>query len=265
MKMAAIQMCSQANVEQNLSTAKKWIDIAAKKGANYIVLPEYFYYISNNNNERVLLAEDFLNGPIQHFASTMALKYNIWLVAGTVPIKSNEPSKFYNSQLLYSPDGECVDRYDKVHLFAFDNGSESYHESDTMVAGEEIKTFYVEDLSVRPSTCYDLRFSEFYRLTNGYDLINVPAAFTYTTGVAHWEILLRSRAIENQCYLIASAQVGDNSSTLRTFGHSMIIDPWGKVIDCLPEGEGVVYGDLDSSILAEIRTQLPALKNRIFT
>lgn len=264
MKIAAVQMSSRADLKLNIVKAEQLIKQAVGSGAECVLLPEYFYSMAAKDSDRLALAEAFLDGPIQIHMAALAKEYAIWLIAGTLPIKSEQPDKFFNSQLVYSPSGECVCRYDKVHLFGFDNGNEAYCESDTMAAGSEIKTFQLAEHTVRPSICYDLRFPEFYRHDAGFDLITAPAAFTYTTGKAHWKTLLTCRAIENQCYVIAAAQVGEHENGSRTYGHSMIINPWGEVLDCLPEGEGFVCAELDMNDLNEKRQQLPALKNRVF-
>ena len=264
MKIAAIQMSSRADIQHNLNIAREMVAKAAQDGADCVLLPEYFYCMGKNDHDRVSLAEDYLSGPIQDFLAKIAKECGIWLIAGTVPIRSDEPDKFYNSQLIFDPSGVCVGRYDKIHLFGFDNGLESYQESNTMAAGTEIQTFDLGEVRVRPSICYDLRFPEYYRYESGFEIITAPAAFTYTTGKAHWEVLLRSRAIENQCYVVAAAQTGEHENGSRTYGHSMIVDPWGQIMDCLAEGEGVVSATLDFQELNKIRTQLPALNNRVF-
>lgn len=262
MKSAAIQMSSTNDVTHNLQRASELVLQAKIEGAKFVLLPEYFYFMGGNDADRIALAEVYRDGSIQRYVSQIARDNNVWLMAGTIPITSDDPKRFFNSQLLFNPQGECVGRYDKVHLFGFDNGRESYCEADTMCAGNNVETMEVADFKVRASTCYDLRFPELYRHDVGYHMITAPAAFTYTTGKAHWELLLRNRAVENQCYVIASAQVGEHSSSSTTYGHSMIVDPWGEVIDILAEGEGVVIADLDMEYIHQIRNQLPALKNR---
>ena len=262
MKIAAIQMSSKMDLSANLETAERLIDEAVQAGALLILLPEYFYCMSKQDQDRIKLAETYQQGRIQDFLSQVAKKHKISLIAGSVPIVSDQANKFYNTQLMFNQEGLCVGRYDKVHLFAFANERESYKESDTMVAGNNIVDFEFEDIKIRPSICYDLRFPELYRQALGYQLITAPAAFTYTTGKDHWELLLRTRAIENQCYVIASAQTGLHENGSRTFGHSMIIDPWGRILDCLEEDEGFVIAELDLNKLETTRSQLPALDNR---
>jgi nitrilase len=167
-----------------------------------------------------------------------------------------------NTTLVYDPAGQHVGRYDKIHLFGFNKGSESYDEARTIVPGETVGGFDAPFGKVGLAICYDLRFPELFRAMGECALIIVPAAFTHTTGLAHWEVLLRARAIENQCYVLASAQGGTHTNGRRTFGHSMLIDPWGEVKDVLPEGEGVVSGEIDPDYIAKVRESLPALKHR---
>ena len=262
--VAAIQMNSGDQVEQNLARARMWVLEAASQGCQFVVLPEYFCFVGASDEERLSHAELAELGPIQKELQAIAKEAQVWLSAGTVPLLSSTSDKIYNANLLFNPQGEQVGRYDKVHLFGFDNGQESYKESDTLLAGKEIQTFELPFAKVRPSVCYDLRFPELYRHQSGYELITVPAAFTYTTGEAHWELLLRTRAIENQCFVIAAAQTGFHPNGNQTFGHSMIIDPWGKVLAVQEDGEGVIKADIDFAVLNQSRQQLPALKNRIF-
>ncbi|MCE0493136.1 carbon-nitrogen hydrolase family protein [Vibrio salinus] len=264
MKVAAIQMNSGDVVENNVSLASSLIRDAVSQGCEFVVLPEYFCLMGVSDQTRLALGEAFGNGPVQTAMSVLAKECGVWIAAGTIPILSGVPDKVLNSQLLFDPDGNCVNRYDKVHLFNFDNGEESYREADVLTAGKDIRQFELAQATVRPSICYDLRFPEFYRYNCGYEILTVSAAFTYTTGQAHWEVLLRSRAIENQCYVIASAQTGIHPNGRKTFGHSMIIDPWGNILALQEEDNGVVIADMDIPALQRIRQQLPALQNRVF-
>ncbi len=264
MKVAAIQMNSGDVVADNLTLAASLVKDAVSQGCEFVLLPEYFCLMGVTDQARLELGEAFGDGPIQAAMSALAKECGIWIAAGTIPLLSDEPDKVLNSQLLFNPDGECVNRYDKVHLFNFDNGKESYREADILTAGKEIKLFELPEFKVQPSICYDLRFPELYRSNTGYEVLTVSAAFTYTTGLAHWELLLRSRAVENQCYVIASAQTGTHPNGRKTFGHSMIIDPWGKVIAQQEDGNGVVIADMDIDELQRVRQQLPALQNRVF-
>jgi predicted amidohydrolase len=192
----------------------------------------------------------------------LARELGIWLIGGTLPLASDDPERVINTTLVYNPQGEQVSRYDKIHLFGFSKGTESYDEARTIVPGTAPGVFDAPFGKVGMSVCYDLRFPELYRAMGPLALIVVPAAFTYTTGQAHWEILLRARAIENQCYVLAAAQGGEHPNGRRTWGHSMLIDPWGKVLDVLAEGEGVVQGQLDLAYTDSIRASLPALRHR---
>lgn len=263
-KVAAIQMNSGADVALNLARVVELVAEAAQAGAELVLLPEYFYLMGRQDADRVAMGEPFGNGPIQHFLASLAASQQVWLSAGTLPLHSPVPGKVFNSNLWFDDQGHCVGRYDKIHLFGFDNGSESYRESATLAAGDTITTVTTPVGDVRASVCYDLRFPELYRHQQGYGLITAPAAFTYTTGQAHWALLLRARAVENQCYVLAAAQTGTHPAGNRTFGHSMIVDPWGNILDCLEEGEGIVMAEIDFSHMMKIRAQLPALQNRVF-
>ncbi len=261
-KVAAIQMVSTPVVAENINTARQLIDEAAEKGASLVLLPEYWPSIGHNDAERLHDAEAYGKGPIQDFMAEIAQKNKIWLIGGTLSLVSQEPGKVLNSCLVYNDKGENVARYDKIHLFGFATERESYDESRVISGGDRVVTFDAPFGKVGLSVCYDLRFPELYRAFGECTLIVVPAAFTYTTGKVHWEILLRARAIENQAYLLASAQGGRHQTGRRTWGHTMLIDPWGEINAVLPEGEGVVIGELDLNRLASIREKLPALKHR---
>ena len=195
--------------------------------------------------------------------ASMARELGIWLIGGTMPLVAAEPGKVLNTLLAYGPDGRCAGRYDKIHLFGFTRGEESYNESRTIAPGRTVQALETPLGRVGLSVCYDLRFPELYRAMGPCNLIVVPSAFTWTTGQAHWEILLRARAIENQCYVLAAAQGGRHPNGRRTWGHSMLVDPWGEVKAVLPEGEGVVCGDFDAGALDTVRTNLPALNHRV--
>ena len=261
-KVAAIQMVSTPDPAENMQAAAARIAEAAEGGASLVLLPEYWPLLGNAETDKVRHAEPPGEGPLQEFMASMASQHRVWLVGGTIPLVSSEPGKVLNTLLCYGPDGKPAARYDKIHLFGFTRGQESYDESRTIVPGSEVAVLDASPLRVGLSVCYDLRFPELYRAMGHCDLIVVPAAFTYTTGRAHWEILLRARAIENQCYVLAAAQGGKHPNGRRTWGHSMLIDPWGEVRAQLPEGEGVVLGELDPVHLAEVRTSLPALGHR---
>ena len=262
-QVAAIQMVSGVSVEANLARAQDLIAEAVKAGAKLIVLPEYFCFMGRRDTDKLAFAEAYGSGPIQDFLSAQAKQHGIWLFGGTLPLKSEDANRIYNALLVFDPEGRCDHRYDKIHLFGYRKGEESYDEAASIRPGKLAASVVQTPLGkVGLSVCYDLRFPELYRAMGSIDLIVVPSAFTYTTGSAHWEILLRARAIENQCYVLASAQGGKHENGRRTWGHSMLIDPWGKVMACEPEGEAVVLGEIDPARMDEVRTILPALQHR---
>lgn len=261
-KLAAVQMVSTPDVDENFSVARRLIDDAVRQGAQMVLLPEYWPIMGMKESDKVAHAEQLDAGPIQEFMSEVSREHRIWLIGGTLPMVAPEADKVLNTMMVYNPTGEHVVRYDKIHLFSFVKGAESYDEARTIVHGTKVAAFEAPFGRVGLSVCYDLRFPELYRAMGDCALIVVPAAFTYTTGMAHWEILLRARAIENQCYVLAAAQGGRHPNGRRTWGHSMLIDPWGEVKAVLPEGEGVVVGDLDPGHLQRVRESLPALKHR---
>jgi deaminated glutathione amidase len=260
--VAAVQMVSTPDIDENLATCARLLDEAAATGAQLVTLPEYWPIMGMRDTDKVAHAEAPGAGPIQQFMAAKAREHGIWLVGGTLPMASGAAGKVLNSTLVYDPQGKLVSRYDKIHLFGFTKGGESYNESATIVPGEAVGSFEAPFGRVGLSVCYDLRFPELYRAMGTCALIVVPAAFTHTTGMAHWEVLLRARAIENQCYVLASAQGGLHRNGRRTFGHSMLVDPWGDVKAVLREGEGVVSGVIDPALLAGVRESLPALRHR---
>ncbi len=262
MKVAALQMVSGPDVAANLATARRLLEAAAAQGARLAALPEYFCLIGMKDADKLAIAEDLGHGPIQQLLATAARELGLWVIGGTLPLRTATPDRVRNTTLVFSPTGECVARYDKIHLFAFDNGRESYDEGRVLEAGSEPAGFNAEGVNVGLSVCYDLRFPELYRRYAPCDLIAVPAAFTHTTGEQHWELLLRARAVENQCYVIAPAQGGTHANGRRTWGHSMVVDPWGQVLSVQPEGEGVALAEVDPARLAQVREQLPALAHR---
>jgi len=262
MKIAACQMVSGPDVGANLIAARQLLESAAAQGAQLASLPEYFCLMGQQDSDKLAIAEDLGHGPMQTMLSLAARELGLWIIGGTLPIKAEQPERVRNTTLVFSPTGEVVARYDKIHLFAYDNGRESYDEARVLEPGSTPTAFNADDVRVGLSVCYDLRFPELFRSYNPCDLIAVPAAFTYTTGEKHWELLLRARAVENQCYVIAPAQGGKHANGRRTWGHSMIVDPWGEVLAVLPEGEGIVCADIDPARLAQVRQQLPALAHR---
>lgn len=264
LNVAAVQMVSGINVDQNLESAAHWIGAAAKNGDKLIALPEYFCLLGQHDQDKVKILEPFGQGKLQDFLSNQAKLHKIWLIGGSVPLKSPDKDRIYNTCLVFNPDGELCARYDKIHLFGFSRGGESFDESVTIRPGEnKPQTFDMPFGRVGIGICYDLRFPEFFRAMGEVDLIVLPSAFTYTTGSAHWETLLRTRAIENQCYVLASAQGGKHENGRRTWGHSMLIDPWGEIINCLPENAGLVSGIIQRERLQKIRQLLPALRHRV--
>lgn len=337
-KMAAVQMVSGPDVEANLAVAERLVAEAAAQGAQLALLPEYFCLMGNRDTDKVDIQEGE-SGPLQDFLSDCARRHQLVMVGGTVPLRSPKRHKVLNSSLVYGPNGQLLARYDKIHLFGFQRGAESFNESSSiypgrtpvvcdvpfwvddtgfgraMLAGEMVSDLPgqgpraeqsgalqpdaggrgVFDRTCQPvadqrrtgedrlagaaalsspmgsvvslrlglSVCYDLRFPELYRQMSPLDVIMMPAAFTYTTGEAHWGLLLRARAVENQCYVLASAQGGTHPSGRRTWGHSMVVDPWGEVQAVLPAGEGIVLSTLDTARIQEVRQSLPALAHRV--
>ena len=267
MKIAAVQMIATPEWARNRDAAARLVAQAATAGAQLVVLPEYFCLMGQNDGDKLALAEAAGDGQIQRFLSETARQHGVWLVGGTLPV-SRSATQALNRCCVFAPDGHEATHYDKVHLFGFDNGKERYDEGATLFAGSKPVAFDAtaggETLRVGLSICYDLRFPELYRalMNPPCDLICVPAAFTHTTGEKHWEVLLRARAIENQCYVLASAQGGKHENGRRTWGHSMVIGPWGEVISVLPEGEGFVIADVSRERIGQVRAQLPALQHR---
>jgi nitrilase len=260
--VAAVQMISSPVVEENMETARRLLAKAAATGAKVVSMPEYWPIMGMSDEDKVAHAEQPGNGPLQDFLAAQAREYGIYLIGGTVPLVSGDAGRILNTTMVYDPQGKPVGRYDKIHLFSFSKGSEAYDEACTIVPGQNVGSFEAPFGRVGLSICYDLRFPELFRAMGECALIVLPAAFTYTTGKAHWEVLLRARAIENQCYVLASAQGGMHRNGRRTFGHSMLIDPWGEVKAVLQEDEGVVSGEIDSDFLRDVRESLPALKHR---
>jgi deaminated glutathione amidase len=266
MKVAAVQMVSGPDVQANVHEAQTWVAQAAAQGAELVVLPEYFCLIGQHDADKLRIAESPQGGPIQQAMAECAKRCGVWLVAGTVPMVTDQADRVSNTTWVYNPQGQAVARYDKIHLFAFDNGAESYAEGRVLRAGNAPSHF---DLPSRDghtwriglSVCYDLRFPELYRALAA-DVYLVPSAFTHTTGQAHWEVLLRARAIENLAFVAASAQGGTHPNGRQTWGHSMVIDPWGKVLAEQATQPGVVLADCDWDTLTRCRTQLQALQHR---
>ncbi|CAM2144757.1 MULTISPECIES: carbon-nitrogen hydrolase family protein [Paraburkholderia] len=265
-RVAALQMVSTPDPARNLAEAERLIADAAAQGAQLVLLPEYFCFMGHKDTDKLAIREAYGDGPIQRFLADAAQRHGVWIIGGTLPLKAPEETRVLNTTLVFDPSGAERARYDKIHLFNFEKGAESFDEARTIRPGTEVQTFDAPFGRVGLSVCYDLRFPELYRRMGGPDgcaLMVVPSAFTYTTGRAHWEILLRARATENQCYVLAAAQGGTHENGRRTWGHSMLIDPWGEVVDVLDENPGVVIGNLDLDRIAAVRASLPAWRHRV--
>ncbi len=267
-KSAAIQMISSPHVEDNLHLAEKLIAEVAEAGCQLVTLPENFAIMGLNEFDKVKVREQDGQGPIQDFLAHTSKKYGIWIVAGTTPMWSQYENKVRAACLIYNDSGECVARYDKVHLFDVDvpNTGESYKESSSIECGDQPLVIDTPFGRLGVAICYDLRFPEFSRLLSreGLDILVAPAAFTAKTGAAHWEVLLRARAIENLCYVIAPNQGGRLQNGRETYGHSMVIDPWGNILDCYKTGNGYACGEIDLDKLKQTRAAFPVLQHRRF-
>ncbi|OFN30962.1 acyltransferase [Neisseria sp. HMSC064F04] len=278
-RVAAVQMISSTDPDANIDTMKRLVRQAAEQGADWVLLPEYWPLMGRKDTDKLAFAEPLVNGRFDEtryarFSETRCARFQttlsetaaecgVVLFGGTIPLPSPDEGKVMNTMLVYDRDGTQIGLYHKMHLFGFSGLGERYAEADTISAGGDVPKLTADGVPLAVGVCYDLRFPEFFRAQQPFDVLLLPAAFTYTTGKAHWELLLRARAVENQCYVIASAQGGEHESGRRTFGHSMIIDPWGEILDVLPEGEGIVIADLDGTRLQSVRTRLPALKHRL--
>ena len=262
LKVAALQMISTPDVAENLGQAATLLTQAKEGGAELALLPEYFCILGRRDVDKVAVAEDFGSGLIQDFLAAQAKALGLWIIGGTLPLKTQAAGRVSNTTLVFDPSGRRVARYDKMHLFRFEQGTESYDESRTLIAGSKPVTFDAPCGRVGLSICYDVRFPELYRALGDCSLMVVPSAFTAVTGAAHWEVLLRARAIENQCYVLAAAQGGTHPNGRSTFGDSILIDPWGRVIERLATGPGVVSGIVDPAVIREVRSGLPAMSHR---
>ncbi len=267
MTVAAIQMTSGAEVAGNLATARRLLAQAAAAGAQVAVLPENFALMARRDADRQAAAEVHGEGPIQAMLAAAARELGMWVVGGTIPVKVPGESRVAAASLVYDAAGREVARYDKIHLFDVDvpGRSESHRESSGIRPGHEVVTVDTPVGRLGLAVCYGMRFPELFRRMSaeGATWFTLPSAFTVPTGRAHWEVLLRARAIENQCYIVAPAQGGLHENGRRTWGHTLVIDPWGEVVGCLPEGEGVVQARIERSRIAEVRAQLPALAHRV--
>ncbi|OOG48416.1 carbon-nitrogen hydrolase family protein [Polaromonas sp. A23] len=265
MQLAALQMVSGASVPANLAVARQLLEQAAAQGAELVVLPEYFCVMGMKETDKLGVQEAAGEGPIQDFLARCANELGLWIVGGTVPLRTSDNLRVRNSSLAYAPSGQCVARYDKIHLFRFDNGREQYDESRVIEGGSAPVTFDLPSVDghtyrVGLSVCYDLRFPELYRALKA-DVLLVPSAFTFTTGQAHWEVLLRARAVENLCYVVAAAQGGVHENGRRTWGQSLVVGPWGEVLAQQASDPGVVMAQAQFERLQAVRLQLPALNH----
>ncbi len=262
-KVAAVQMVSTPRVEENLAAAAKLVGEAAGEGAKLVALPEYFCILGMRDTDKVAARERDGAGPIQEFLAGTARRHGVWLVGGSVPLESDDPGKVRNSCLVYDLDGRRVARYDKIHLFGLELGAERFDEARTIEAGTEPRAIDSPFGRIALSVCYDLRFPELYRALAPMDIILVPSAFTATTGRAHWETLLRARAIENLAWVLAPAQGGRHPNGRETHGHSMVVDPWGRIVAERATGPGVAIAEIDPAFQGKLRKSLPALTHRV--
>lgn len=264
-KMACIQMASGPNVQGNLNEAERLIHLAAEAGAELVLLPENFAQMGTDA-DKLRIAENEGGGPIQDFLAETARHFNVWLAGGSIPMRCDSGDHVRSRLLLYSEKGEVVASYDKIHLFdvKLPQHDETYHESAIFEPGDQVVVADTPYGKLGLSICYDIRFPELYRqqLDEGMEIMLVPSAFTAMTGKVHWQALLQARAIENQCYVIAAAQGGYHVNGRETYGHSMIIDPWGTILDCLPSGSGFVIGEIDRIKLEATRANFPAVAHR---
>lgn len=265
--IAAIQMASGPHVQANLMEAARLIAEAVAQGAGLVVLPESFAIMGNNETETVAVAEEIGSGTIQSFMSQCAQQNKVWIVAGTIPIRSENPKKAYAASILFNDKGEQVARYNKMHLFdvKISESKETYTESDTVAVGEEVVVVDTPFGKLGMAVCYDLRFPEFFRqmVDKGAEIFTVPSAFTEVTGRAHWEVLVRARAIENLSYVVASAQGGYHVSGKTTYGHTMLVDYWGAVLGSLDKGTGIVVTEIKLESQQRMRKTFPVLEHRL--
>jgi len=264
LRAACIQMCSGDDVDENLARAGAWLKQAASRGAQLALLPENFAFMSSDDAARLAVAEPESRSHVLDFLSRRSREYSMAIIGGSVALAHPDSGRIRNACPAFSHRGELLGVYDKIHLFDVDLKRERYRESDTIAPGDTPLSVEIENWNIGLSVCYDIRFPELYRsyADHGCHILTVPAAFTVPTGMAHWETLLRSRAIENQAYVLAAGQWGEHPGGRKTWGHSMIVDPWGDVLTRLEEGEGVIVAELDMAFLSRVRRSLPALEHR---
>jgi nitrilase len=261
-RIAVVQMSSRPDVAENLAQAGRLLAEAAGFGARLAALPENFALMGLRDTDKIAIREEPGRGAIQDFLAESAARLGLWLVAGSVPLAASRPDRVRNSLLLYDAEGRLRARYDKIHLFGYRRGEEHYDEAATIEAGREPVAVDTPFGRAGLSICYDVRFPELYRALGPLDLIFIPSAFTATTGRAHWETLVRARAIENLAYAVAPAQTGVHAGGRRTHGHSLIVDPWGEVLAEIADAPGVAVVDIDRARTAAVRASLPALEHR---
>ena len=264
MKIAAIQMNSTHSVSENLDILEPLFLKASEQGVRLVLLPENFAFMGSRKQLVSDIMEDFNDGPIQSFVAEKAKEYGIWIIAGSIPIKNDDQSRSYARCMVFDSNGALISFYDKIHLFDVVVNEKIYKESSFIEPGSTPVSIQTPWFKLGLSICYDVRFPELYRSKafDGVDLIVVPAAFTIETGAAHWKTLLTSRAIENLSYVLAAAQWGDHYGDRKTYGYSMIINPWGETVNALPSGNGVVIAEIDLELITEIRENFPALLHR---
>ncbi|WLQ14579.1 carbon-nitrogen hydrolase family protein [Hahella aquimaris] len=269
--LAIVQLVSTSDIEQNLARVERWVAEAASGGAQLVLLPENFALFESKRSLDIGAAEADSEGPIRRFIAGLAKRFGVWIIAGSLPCAQRPDGASINGRVrsacwVFDDSGDTVARYDKIHLFDVDvkDAYGAYRESAIFEPGEQVVVIDTPWIRIGLSICYDLRFPELFRAMaeQGAELVTVPSAFTYVTGEAHWETLLRARAIENQVFIAAANQGGRHSESRRTYGHSMVIDPWGKVVAGLEEGEGVILSTLDKAELQEVRTRMPVLAHR---
>jgi len=260
--VAAVQTVSGGDIPENLAQIEPLIAHAADAGAKLVLLPEYFGLMGTRATDKVAAAERDGDGPQQEFLARNARRHSVYVVGGCVPIASGDPGRVRSACVVYDPQGERIARYDKIHLFAFTDGAERYDEAQTIEAGDRPVAFETPWGRIGLSICYDVRFPELYRSLGELALILVPSAFTVPTGKAHWSLLLRARAVENQCYVLAAAQGGTHPNGRATWGHSMLVDPWGNVVSERATGAGWIVGEVDAGRIDDVRRKLPALAHR---
>lgn len=268
-RIAAVQMCSSHNIDDNLLAVSKFIQEASQQGAKIVVLPEMFPIMGKNPLEKIQIAENYGTGRIQNFLAEQARTNNIWIIGGTIPLISEHIGKIRAACLVFNNNGEVVIRYDKMHLFDVTlSATESYNESATLISGNEVIVFDSPVGKIGLAVCYDIRFPEMFRLMmeKGAEIFCVPSAFTYTTGAKHWEILAKSRAVENICYFVGSCQGGVHTNGRQTYGNSLLIDPDGVImsrLDCVTPG--VILSSINLGHLQGLRKQIPLKEHLKFT